>query len=212
MKSNVGQKLTKSFRNSVVVVNQNQGNDAQDEVLMSRANQQQFSTRFMHPAAITGTGLSFNEPSLIPMTSQEGTPSGSNTHWSPGNPDYRTRESAALTNLTEVLVEFQKNYTKFTHKNRHFFVIDEGIFRAIQTAMQVGDIKRSSELFEQEISNTLLTLEKNQIESKSKWTSKLGRFVVRLYPIAKICLSVSSTAAEVVPRHFYSLMERACRF
>jgi hypothetical protein len=59
------------------------------------------------------------------------------------------------------------------------------------------DFKRSAQIFGNEITSVLEVTAKKQKLSQSKWTGKLGVFLITLYPIAKISLGIAGAAAEV---------------
>ena len=75
--------------------------------------------------------------------------------------------------------------------------VKDGVEKALQLAGSEKDIKRSAKIFEEQIEVTVLATEKKQETSKAKWTGKVGAFLKKIYPIARISLKLASSAGEV---------------
>jgi len=107
--------------------------------------------------------------------------------------DIRTADSE----LNSAVAEFRDHYQRFRSRNQQLISVDDNIHSAIDNAVKVQDIKHSAHLFGAEISTTLTITKKKQELSGSKWLNKLGNFITKLYPVARLSLSLTSAIAEV---------------
>lgn len=110
----------------------------------------------------------------------------------PGPSDPKT-----LSELDQVIAEFRKNYQQFAKKNRYLSIKD-GVEKAIEQAGSEKNVKLSAQIFETHIDATLKSVENKQNDAKAKWTGKVGGFMKKLYPVARISLQLTSSAAEVL--------------
>jgi len=111
--------------------------------------------------------------------------------------DDGTSVPGALSALNDVFEEFQERCECFAKKNRKFVRVKDDVHTAIRTAAREQDIKRAALIFVHEISSAIHTIEKRQEASRSKWTGKLGTFIAKLYPVARLSLRLTSAVAEV---------------
>ena len=105
--------------------------------------------------------------------------------------------SAALRELTTSVTEFAKHYRDFARKNRLYLVQTE-VDAALNKVKDERDFKQSAVIFGKEITSVLEVSAKKQKLSKTKWTGKLGSYVIALYPIAKLSLNLAGAAAQVL--------------
>jgi hypothetical protein len=68
---------------------------------------------------------------------------------------------------------------------------------ALNKVKDERDFKQSAVIFGKEITSVLEVSAKKQKLSKTKWTGKLGSYVIALYPIAKLSLNLAGAAAQV---------------
>ena len=110
--------------------------------------------------------------------------------------------SRALKDLKEASTVFEENYEYYIKMNPQQGIIksDEGIQMAIDKAGKSADMKRSAKIFGNEILMTLNAMEKKTKMSDLRWTSKLGNFLSKLYPVAMLSLSFTGVIAEVLHR------------
>ena len=107
--------------------------------------------------------------------------------------------SAALRELSTSVSEFTKHYRDFARKNRLYLVQTE-VDEALNKVKDERDFKQSAVIFGKEITSVLEVSAKKQKLSKTKWTGKLGSYVIALYPIAKLSLNLAGAAAQVGTR------------
>lgn len=100
--------------------------------------------------------------------------------------------------LDQAIAEFKKNYQKFAERNKYLSIKD-GVEEALRSAGSEKDIKRSAQIFEVHIDAALQAAEGKQKANKAKWTGKVGGFLKNMYPVARISLQLTSSAAEVCP-------------
>jgi len=68
---------------------------------------------------------------------------------------------------------------------------------AIQKADAGNDIKQSAKIFGDEILRVSRITGDKLETSKAKWTGKVGTFITKLYPVAKLSLKLTSAIAKV---------------
>jgi len=99
--------------------------------------------------------------------------------------------------LAEAIEEFKKNYKAFAKENKQFLLIDHDVECAFQSAEAGKDIRHSAQLFGNDIGTVLRTIERKTEFKKSKWISRVGGFLTRLYPIASLSLSLAGAIGQV---------------
>jgi len=104
----------------------------------------------------------------------------------------------ALSELKKATLMFQGHYTGFGKKNPLYLQVDDDVCEAIEKAGRENNIKRSAELFGKEISSTIQVTDKKNDLSRAKWHGKLAIFMSKVYPVARLSLRLTSTAAEVL--------------
>jgi hypothetical protein len=98
--------------------------------------------------------------------------------------------------LAEAIGEFKKNYKAFAKENKRFLLIDYDVECAFQSAEAGKDIRHSAQLFGNDIGTVLRTIEKKTEFKKSKWISRVGGFLTKLYPIASLSLSLAAATGQ----------------
>lgn len=110
--------------------------------------------------------------------------------------DKDPRVSVALQELTSSVNRFEQHYEYFAKRNRLHLVQLE-VDAALSKAKEERDFRRSALVFGNEITSVLEATAKKQKLTHSKWTHKLGAFLITLYPIVKLSLGLAGAAAEV---------------
>jgi len=110
-----------------------------------------------------------------------------------------TSVSRAISELNSAVSKFKEHYMQFAKKNSRFLRVDHDVHQAIEKAGGERDIKSSAAIFGKEISATLRATEKKRDLSNSKWVGKLGSFITKLYPVARLSLALAGAAADVPP-------------
>jgi len=107
--------------------------------------------------------------------------------------------SRALSELKRVVADFKQNYEQFIKTNPHIVRLEEDLDGAIEKSGTAAGMTKSAQIFQSEISATLSAIEKKQKLAKGKWTGRLGDFLAKLYPVARLSLSLAGAIAEVLP-------------
>jgi hypothetical protein len=113
-----------------------------------------------------------------------------------------------LSELKGAVEGFQKNYEMFAKHNERYLLVQDEFGNAFDDAENKTDYKKAAEMFRVSLVVTMNTIEKRQASNKNKWTGKLGTFLQKLYPLARISLSFASTIADV--KTFPSLINHKC--
>lgn len=130
-----------------------------------------------------------------------------------------TRIDLAASELTTVLAEFKCHYEDFASNNQQFVLLADEFNQVFQDADAQCDIKQAAQTLGTGIQNALQIIEKKQKLSGSKWTTKAGSFLTRLYPVARLSLGLAAAIGEVTrPDNMSDLkgillrpIERCCR-
>jgi hypothetical protein len=103
-----------------------------------------------------------------------------------------------LTELTEALSNFKLHYGQFVAENNQYILIEDDLQSAFQIASANDDIKKSAKLFNEGVAVTLRAVGNKKKVSVSKWTSKVGNFLEKLYPVARLSFDLTARVAEVI--------------
>lgn len=105
----------------------------------------------------------------------------------------------ALAKLDHAIRDFKKHYDLFKAKHELVSIVDD-VQIAVERAGADNDIQRSAQLFEIEISTTMQVWQRKQELANSTWIGKLGKFLTKLYPLARLSLLLTGAIAEVNSR------------
>lgn len=105
--------------------------------------------------------------------------------------------SKSLSELDDAIAEFKNNYELFMAVNSKFVLIDDDFRGAFQKAEAGGNVRQSAEIFRHTVWATVRTVENKQKYVQQKWIAKVGNFLTKLYPIAKLSLGLAGAIAEV---------------
>jgi hypothetical protein len=119
--------------------------------------------------------------------------------------------------LTIAALEFRQNYELFTSKHRQYITLQDEIDLAARRAESETNPGISAEIFSKRIVTFLEAVQAKEESTPShKWTRKLGTFLKKVYPIAKLCIGVTSSFAEASNLEFTLLICRqyhpVCRY
>jgi hypothetical protein len=133
--------------------------------------------------------------------------------------DLETKASASdpPCELTIAASEFRQNYELFISKHRQYFILQDEIDLAARRAESERSPSISAEIFSERIVTFLEALQAKEASTPSHgWTRKLGTFLKKVYPIARLCIGVTSSFAEASNLEFTLLMCRqyhpVCRY
>jgi hypothetical protein len=99
--------------------------------------------------------------------------------------------------LQRVVAEFEVNYTSFASRNQFLVSVEPEVHKALQTAAKQNNFKHSVDIFKREIAATLQAKREHQAVSQTKWRQRLTDFMVKLYPILRLSLGLTSAVADV---------------
>jgi hypothetical protein len=105
--------------------------------------------------------------------------------------------SRSLSELEEAIAVSEKNYEQFIALNRKFVLIGDDFRGAFQNAEAGGDIRKSAQLFGDGVWAALRILERKQKFKQTNWTTRVGTFLTKLYPVARISLGLTVAIADV---------------
>ena len=86
---------------------------------------------------------------------------------------------------------------KFTEKHREYVRVDADVEAVIDSVDREADVKIAAQLFGKEINETMGALKRKQQKLAHKWTTKLGTFLTKLYPLTRLSINVAGTLAAV---------------
>jgi hypothetical protein len=110
----------------------------------------------------------------------------------------QTRISKSQSELAEAISDFKKNYENFAMNNPRFILIDDDLQNAFTTADAGDDVRHSAQLFGSGIKSVLRTIETKNKINESKWTTRVGNFMTKLYPVARLSLSLVEAVGNVL--------------
>jgi hypothetical protein len=108
-----------------------------------------------------------------------------------------TRTSTSLSELSDAIAQFKDNYEKFAKENSTFILIDKDIQAALQDAQAEIDIRSAARIFSDGIWGALRTVEAKKKAQSTKWTTRLGNALTKLYPIARLSLGAAQIVGTV---------------
>ena len=110
-----------------------------------------------------------------------------------------TRLSRSVVELYSAVETFKKNYEQFASENAKFLLIGDEFQTSFAKATATNDIRRSAEIFGDGVWSTLRSIESKHTAANTKWTSKIGNFLAKLYPVASLTLNLAVAASGVLP-------------
>jgi hypothetical protein len=111
----------------------------------------------------------------------------------------QTRLSRSVEELYSAVETFKKNYEQFAAENTKFLLIGGEFQTSFANATATNDIRRSAEIFGDGVWSTLRAIESKYRAANNKWTSKVGNFLAKLYPVASLTLNLAVAASGVLP-------------
>ena len=112
-------------------------------------------------------------------------------------PEAEESSTGSFSAFEEAIAKFKGNYEKFAAKNSMYIHIIDDVQSAIQKAGSEINVKRAADIFEKQITATVEAKESKRKEADAKWMGKIGRFLKKIYPIARMSLQIVSSGAEV---------------
>lgn len=102
-----------------------------------------------------------------------------------------------VSELKSAIDDFKGNYHQFAEKNPHYLLIEdeEDFNEAFNNSQAEVDIRKAAQTFGNRIWTVLKRVEKN---TEAKWTTRLGEFLTKLYPLARLSLVMAGGIADVL--------------
>lgn len=100
--------------------------------------------------------------------------------------------------LDKALVEFKQNYERFAKANKQYLLLDDDlgdVFESLDPKAKNFSIGVKD--LQGKLKTTMETIEKKYKCNQATWLGKLGGFVSKFYPIARLSLDLTSTIAGV---------------
>ena len=113
------------------------------------------------------------------------------------DPEAEEFSTEPLSGFEQAIAKFRGNYEKFAAKNTKYIRVTDDVQSAITKAGSEINIKRAADIFEKQIAATVEAKESKRKEADAKWTGKVGSFLKKIYPIARMSLQIASSGAEV---------------
>ena len=112
--------------------------------------------------------------------------------------DLRTsRMVATMSELNEAVSEFRNNYQQYAAKNRQFVLIENDLHGKLQNIHAHGRLGETAQVFGDQIWEVMRGIESKKEISKKKWTTKLGIFSSKLFPIVSLSLNLADAVSQV---------------
>jgi hypothetical protein len=104
-----------------------------------------------------------------------------------------------LSELEDAIKMFKSNYSQFAKKNQKYILIDDELEIAFPEQITPSDIQSTVEIFSNNIRKTLHVSERRKSLTETRWTSDVGQFFTKLYPVARLSCGLTAAIAEVFP-------------
>jgi len=113
-------------------------------------------------------------------------------------------QTQARENLRAAVEKLRISCAKFAEYNKDFLAGNE--FQSlVNRAQQETNVHRSAEIFRSEISEVIRIKSQGDEVSKKKVLPRVGHFLVKIFPVAKLSLGLTGSIAEV-SSHFFALL------
>lgn len=105
--------------------------------------------------------------------------------------------SRSLTEFEAAVTKFTENYKRFASKHAQYLVVEDDFYQAFLVAKTGNDISQAGQLFGNQVSASLGAFEKKKTATQGNWTTRLGNFFTKLYPVARLTLSLAGEVGGV---------------
>ena len=112
-----------------------------------------------------------------------------------------TRVSKSLSELSDAVAKFKENYEQFAAKRRDVLLIDIDFQKALEDVEAGGAVGLAAQAFGDKIRDVMRLIETKKELSKNRWSSRLGTFITKLYPVASLSLNLVTIAAQVTSQN-----------
>lgn len=105
-----------------------------------------------------------------------------------------------LKDLAAATTEFQTNYKRFAEKNKQFLLLDGELQASMNNVAAEKDVRLAAEALETCLRSTVQAAENKQEALEGKWTTKVAKFLRKLYPVCQLALNLTEAVSGV--NHF----------
>jgi hypothetical protein len=110
-----------------------------------------------------------------------------------------SRLAGCVSDFIDAIKELEEHNKEFVSSNPGFITIKDRFDTAFREADANRDIRRGSQVLSKGILAALQTLEVERNIKKDKWTTKVGNFLKKLYPVARLSLNLTGAVVGVSP-------------
>jgi len=155
----------------------------------------------------TGTALSSGTVEELPqahcrsdiLPTSAGTPA-SELASPPAGPDAKDKDTTvgSVSGLEEAVQELTVNYETFITRNEQFLRIPENALNRTFLSIDAEiDIRQAAKAFGDNVRMVLDTVEQKHKIRQENWSTKVGSFLTKCYPIARLSLELAGAIGEV---------------
>lgn len=109
------------------------------------------------------------------------------------------RLAGCVSDFKDAIKELEEHNKQFFSSNPGFITIKDRFDTAFREADANRDIRSGSQVLSKGILTALQTLEAEGNIKKDKWTTKVGNFLKKLYPVARLSLKLTGAVVGVSP-------------
>ena len=104
----------------------------------------------------------------------------------------------AVLELNKAVDEFRGHYILFTKNDTRLLAINEAdLDSALSRSSHITSVKGSATFFGKEIRNVMSSTKQKEQLVETKWTTRVGDFCCRLYPVAKFSIQIAGAVGQV---------------
>lgn len=102
-----------------------------------------------------------------------------------------------LKELAAATTELQTNYKRFAEKHKEFLMLDDDLQASLTNIGGEKDVRLAAQALETRLRTTVLAVGKKDESLEGKWTTKVGNFLKKLYPVSQLALSLTVAVSDV---------------
>jgi hypothetical protein len=102
-----------------------------------------------------------------------------------------------LRELAAATTEFRTNYKRFAEKHKEFLMLDDDLQASLTNMSGEKDVRLAAQALETRLRITVQAVGKKDESLEGKWTTKVGNFLKKLYPVSQLALSLTAAVSDV---------------
>jgi hypothetical protein len=102
-----------------------------------------------------------------------------------------------LKELAAATTEFRTNYKRFAEKHKEFLMLDDDLQASLTNIDREKDVRLAAQTLETRLRTTVQAVGKKDESLEGKWTTKVGNFLKKLYPVSQLALSLTAAVSDV---------------